>query len=435
MDLEALYDIYKQHSIICTDTRSIQKDCIFFALPGANFDGNRFAYEALEKGAAYAVVSDPSLENPNLILVEDTLDTLQALANHHRRQFNIPVMAITGSNGKTTTKELITNVLSLKYRTHSTVGNLNNHIGVPVTLLRMHPETEIAVIEMGANHIGEIHDLCEIALPTHGLITNIGKAHLEGFGSVEGVRKAKGELFDFLKEHNGYAFVNADDPVLLEMGKYLIQKTSYGFNKSEAPAVLFNYSNAPENDGFIVGDELNDIVIHSKMLGHYNASNILAAYTVGMHFHVDRKSMAVSLSSYVPASNRSEIISHSGCTVIKDAYNANPSSMELALRAFAERYKDGWAVLGSMKELGDESDNAHKHIINILLSLGLSRIYLIGEEFISALSKVDTSGHPFIVTADTIESLKGKWDWAQCKGNAILIKGSRSMQLERLLEN
>lgn len=435
MDLEALYDIYKHHSFICTDTRSIQKDCIFFALPGANFDGNQFAYEALEKGAAYAVVSDSSLKNPNLILVEDTLDTLQSLASYHRRQFNIPLIAITGSNGKTTTKELITTVLSLKYKTHATVGNLNNHIGVPVTLLRMPPETEIAVIEMGANHIGEIHDLCEIALPTHGLITNIGKAHLEGFGSMEGVRKAKGELYDFLKTHNGYAFVNADDPALLEMGKYIIQKTSYGFNKSEAPAVLFNYSNAPENDGFIVGDELNDIIIHSKMLGRYNASNILAAYTVGMHFHVDRKLMAESLATYTPASNRSEIISHSGCTIIKDAYNANPSSMELALRAFAERYLDGWVVLGSMKELGTESENAHKHIINVLLSLGFSRIYLIGQEFISALAKVDTSDQQFIVTADSIDDLKNKWDWDQCNGTAILLKGSRSMHLERLLEN
>jgi UDP-N-acetylmuramoyl-tripeptide--D-alanyl-D-alanine ligase len=435
MELQALYEIYSGHPVICTDTRNIQPGCLFFALKGTNFDGNQFALDALEKGAAYAVVSDTAIQDRRCIHVTDTLETLQKIANYHRRHFNIPVIAITGSNGKTTTKELVTNVLSLKFRTHATVGNLNNHIGVPLTLLRMQPDTEIAVIEMGANHIGEIKSLCSIAMPTHGLITNIGKAHLEGFGSIEGVKKAKGELFDYLKEFNGHAFVNADDHAVRDLAKDLIEKTIYGFDSSHGPQMLFKYLSAKDNDGFIIEDEENDVVIKSSMFGHYNAINMVAALTVGKHFDVAKEAMVKSLTTFVPGANRSEVISHKGCTIIKDAYNANPSSMELALYAFAERFKNGRVVLGSMKELGLESESAHAHILQVARSLNFDHIFLIGEEFGLALTTANLQHATPFTLSKNIEELMDKWKWENCEGKAILLKGSRSMRLEKLLEN
>ena len=435
MELQALYEIYSGNPFICTDTRNIQPGCLFFALTGANFDGNQFAFDALEKGAAYAVVSDPSLQDQRFIHVADTLETLQQIANYHRRHFKIPVIGITGSNGKTTTKELLTNVLSLKFKVQSTVGNLNNHIGVPLTILRMHRDTEIAIIEMGANHIGEIKSLCSIAMPTHGLITNIGKAHLEGFGSIEGVRKAKGELFDYLRENNGHAFVNADDPAVRDLAKDLPEKTTYGFDPSHAPQMLFTYFSTTENDGFVIEDVKNNVVIKSTMFGHYNATNMVAAFTVGKHFNVDSDSMVMSLSSFIPGANRSEVISHNGCTIVKDAYNANPSSMELALYAFAERFKNGWVVLGSMKELGLESEKAHRHIIQIAQSLKFDHIFLIGDEFKTAITNMNLQLSPPFTASKNIEELKNNWEWEKCKGKPILLKGSRSMHLEKLLEN
>ncbi len=432
MTADQLYQIFCQHPIVCTDTRGIEPGCIFFALSGSSFNGNQFAEDALRAGAAYAVVSDPVLKGDQFLYTEDTLLLLQQLALAHRSTFQIPVVALTGSNGKTTTKELITTVLSQQYRVHATAGNFNNHIGVPLTILKMKQDVEIAVIEMGANHIGEIASLCEIAKPTHGLITNIGKAHLEGFGSVEGVQKAKGELFVYLKNHDGIAFVNADDDRVAHIAHAMEQKVSYSIHPDRKSDASFHFKPSPDQNGFTIVRE--NIEIRSSMFGAYNAINMVAAFTVGEHFSVERSRMIDALSSFTPRANRSEVISFEGCTIIKDAYNANPSSMEMAVTSFAEQFPGGWVVLGDMKELGAESQTLHTHLIEIILSLPLNRIFLIGREFGSAYEKMETHVEG-IVLADTIEEIKNTWDWTPCEGIALLLKGSRSMHLESLLEN
>jgi len=434
MDVASLYALYQQHPEICTDTRKIKSGGLFVGLPGSHLDGNSFATEALKLGAAYAIVSDPLLTGRQFIHVNDTLLALQSLANFHRHQLQIPLIAITGSNGKTTTKELITCVLSEKYKVHATSGNLNNHIGVPLTLLATPRDAEMIVCEIGANHIGEIERLCEIAMPTHGIITNIGKAHLEGFGSIEGVQKAKGELFVYLCEHGGFAFVNVDDPRLRELGKALPNKITYGFNNSATPTVHFNYFSNKNNGGFTIQDVQGIVQIQSDMFGYYNASNVLAAYTIGQYFNVAQEKIVDSLSSFIPGSNRSETILFKGCRIIKDAYNANPTSMELALRAFAQRFPTGWIILGDMKELGEESVNAHQQMISIISELGFQHVVLVGKTFKSAL-KNHHGLFQTLVTADHIEEVKATWDWEKCQGQTLLLKGSRSMYLERLLES
>lgn len=434
MDIKQLYEIYKTNPVISTDSRHIQEGSIFFAISGSTYDGNQFAADAIEKGATYAVVTDASLKGEKYIIVDNTLETLQSLAIYHRQHFTIPVIAITGTNGKTTTKELVTTVLKSKFKVHATRGNYNNHIGVPLTLLSMPSDTEIAVIEMGANHIGEIKMLCSYALPTHGLITNIGKAHLEGFGSVEGVRQAKGELFEFLKETGGYAFVNADDPAVHDLSENMIDKTTYGFKQDYHPAIYFNYQGDSMDGGFTISDPDNLVTIKSSMFGHYNAMNMLAAYTVGLHFNVERDVIIQQLTSFVPGANRSERIIRSGCTVIKDAYNANPSSMELALHSFAENYPNGCVVLGAMKELGIETDHAHSSIVNRAIDLGFKKIFLVGNEFLSAMPETNSGSDLTISNFNSIEELKEKWDWNDFNCSAILLKGSRSMHLEKLLD-
>jgi UDP-N-acetylmuramoyl-tripeptide--D-alanyl-D-alanine ligase len=433
MDIKSLYSIFLEHPSIATDTRRIIPGSIFFALKGEHFDGNSFALQALQQGAAFAVVSDHTLKDDRLIIVEDTLITLQQLAMYHRKQFQIPVIAITGSNGKTTTKELITAVLAKRYNVHSTTGNLNNHIGVPLTILRAKKETEIIVCEMGANHIGEIATLCTIAAPTHGIITNIGKAHLEGFGSLEGVRKAKGELFDYLQEHEGFAFVNMDDTNLRLMGEKVIHKQTYGFGSSSRAQVHFVYEAKESQHGFTIKDTKADFEITSSMFGHYNAINMLAAYTIGSHFLVDLKDIRDSLSTFISGANRSEMVSLNGCLIVKDAYNANPSSMELAIQAFANQYPQGWVILGDMKELGDSSKAAHQQIIKQVIAHSFSRIYLIGTAFSEAI-EMTAATDTRISIADTIEKVKEGWSWKACEGQCILLKGSRSMHLELLLE-
>ena len=433
MDIQSLYALFLEHPAISTDTRKIIPGSIFFALKGENFDGNTFAMEALRQGAALAVVSDSSLTDSRMIWVENTLKTLQELAAYHRKQFRIPVLAITGSNGKTTTKELITTVLAKRYNVHATIGNLNNHIGVPLTLLSAKNDTEFIVCEMGANHIGEIGFLCSIASPTHGIITNIGKAHLEGFGSLAGVRKGKGELFEYLQEHNGLAFVNVDDPNLRELGEKMRNKITYGFSSSAEPQIHFTYSAEEGVQGFTLRDVQSDFEIRSSMFGHFNAINMLAAFAVGKHFLVEPEAIRDSLSGFISGANRSEIISRHGCLIVKDAYNANPSSMELSVKAFADQYPKGWVVLGDMKELGETSLNAHMQIIKQVLALPFSRIFLVGNNFIKAY-EMTASTDPRITTADAIETIKGVWNWTECQGQAILLKGSRSMHLELLLE-
>ncbi len=433
MDIPSLYSLFQEFPLISTDTRKIMRGSIFFALKGAQFNGNTFALQAIREGAAYAVVSDASLAGDQLIHVEDTLQVLQSLANYHRRQIQVPVLAITGSNGKTTTKELVTAVLGGKFKVYATAGNLNNHIGVPLTLLGITPDVEFVVCEMGANHGGEIASLCSIAEPTHGLITNIGKAHLEGFGSMEGVKKAKGELFDYLIANQGVGFVNTDDPHLREIGEALKQKVTFGFDSSAHPQNDFSYTTYPGKTGFTMTDIHSGLTFHSSMFGHYNASNMLAALTIGRHFKVDENLIVDSLSSFISKANRSEIITYNGCLIIKDAYNANPSSMELALRAFAAQYPDGFIVLGDMKELGPESSSAHHHLLELAASMSFNSIYVVGNEFTLAYEALGIKDSR-IMPYDDIQSLKARWQWDKCNGKAILLKGSRSMQLEFLLE-
>lgn len=432
MDIPSLYATYLRHSTIATDTRKIVPGSIFFALKGAYFDGNAFAAEAIQQGASFAVVSDPSLRGHQYIHVDDTLLALQALASHHRKNLSVPVLAITGSNGKTTTKELISTVMSIRYKTHATLGNLNNHIGVPLTILSTPTDTEFIICEMGANHAGEIKLLCQIADPTHGLITNIGKAHLEGFGSIEGVQRAKGELFDYLRMKEGMAFVNMDDIRLQEISVPLNKKQTYGLEASNQPQILFTYSSVEGQSGFTLENKGHQVKIHSDLFGRYNASNILAAYTIGTYFEVDQNKMVTALSNFVSGANRSEKIAHFGCTVLKDAYNANPSSMELAVSDFAAQYPKGWIILGDMKETGPAEGEVHRQIIELATAKSFERIFLVGNAFFKAyhsLGKTDSR----IATADNIESLKKNWHWEDCKGNAILLKGSRSMHLEALL--
>ncbi len=435
MDISALYSLFLQYPVISTDTRRIQPDSIFFALKGELFDGNAFARMALKKGASYAVVSDPTLTGPGIICVEDTLIILQDLARYHRQQLGIPVIAITGSNGKTTTKELTAAALSISYKVHATAGNLNNHIGVPLTLLSTPADTEIIICEMGANHPGEIAHLCTIAEPTHGIITNIGAAHLEGFGSLDGVMQAKGELFDYLLLHEGLAFVNTDDLRLREAGRLLPRKTTFGFNPEGQPQVLLSYEARTDGSGFLLRDGSGSAVISSSMFGHYNASNVLAAYTISLYFKVPEAAMMEMLSTFTPGANRSEIISFRDCRIIKDAYNANPSSMELALSAFARQYPGGWVVLGDMKEIGNTRTAAHRSIVEFVMTLPIDRIYLIGSDFKEAFDLISDRTDQKFMVLPTITSLKEIWDWGTCRDQTILLKGSRSMHLEQLLES
>ncbi len=432
MDIPTLYNHFLAHRMISTDTRKITPGCIFFALKGENFDGNLFAKKALELGASLAVVSDNTLTGPAYFHSHDTLETLQALANFHRKKLNIPVLAITGSNGKTTTKEMITDVLSIAFRVHATVGNFNNHIGVPLTLLSVPENTEIVVCEMGANHPGEIKFLCSIAEPTHGLITNIGNAHLEGFGSIEGVQKTKGELFEYLSDHEGYGFINLDDSRVEQLSQNLSHKTTFGLENSKSTDIHLTYSTDKNEPGFTLNDQQNSLHIHSKMFGRYNASNMLAAYTIGMHFEVDQKLITSVLSNFISKSNRSEELQINGCTFIMDAYNANPSSMELAVRAFAEKHPSGWVVLGDMKELGGITEEAHLQIISLVSTMKFGKIILVGKVFSEVLNtlKYDSRINSFTDTQD----LKNKWDWEACAGQTLLLKGSRSMQLEQILK-
>jgi len=432
MQIDTLYKLFLGHQAISTDTRHIREGSLFFALRGEKFDGNAFAREAITKGAAYAIVSDPTLQGPEFIQVADTLKTLQQLAKEHRQHLDIPVIGITGSNGKTTTKELLFTALSRPYRTHATQGNLNNHIGVPLTLLQVTDDIEILICEMGANHGGEIATLCQIANPTHGLITNIGKAHLEGFGSYEGVKKAKGELFDYLEAHGGFAFVNADDPALVDLGQSLSNKTSYGLKDDSHPDIHFSYKTKSGMEGFTLEDRNSPFQFPSSLFGFYNAANLLAAYVVGKHFGISNASLADSLASFTSGANRSEKVMIKGCTIIKDAYNANPSSMELAIQAFADLYPDGWVILGDMKELGETTREAHLQIIQKALAKKFSKIFLVGEAF-SAAYLEKQSHDSRVAISKNIDELKSHWSWEECLSQYLLLKGSRSMQLEKLL--
>ncbi len=429
MGIQELYKIYLQYPIICSDTRKITPNCLFFALKGENFDANNFAEQAIKQGAAFAVVDNPSLNNnPKFIFVDDVLHTLQQLAHHHRKALGIPVVGLTGTNGKTTTKELINAVLSQKFKTSATLGNLNNHIGVPLTLLAITPDTEVAIVEMGANHQKEIAFLSAIAAPDYGLITNVGKAHLEGFGGFEGVKKGKGELYTYLAQNGGTVFVNQDNPHLLEMaGQHTFKELiNYGTSGYISGKLV-------ENNPYLViewTDGQNVSRVKSQLTGIYNFENLLAAIAIGKKMGLSVKEINEGIENYLPKNNRSQIIKTSRNTIIGDFYNANPSSMTVAIDNIARLEADKKTlILGDMFELGEESLAEHQLIIQKALSYPFEKVIFIGEEFDKAKSSEEKAQH-FKTTSDFILSLKLN----PITENLILLKGSRGMRLEQLLE-
>lgn len=425
MSIPELYQIYLQHPAVQTDSRKVRQGDIFFALKGDNFNGNAFAAKALEDGAVYAVVDDASVAlDEHYILTEDALKTLQQLASHHRSQLNIPVIAITGSNGKTTTKELMITVLAARFKTYATEGNLNNHIGVPLTLLKIKADAEMAIVEMGANHIGEIASYCEIAKPNFGLITNCGKAHLEGFGSLEGVRKAKGELYDYLRNFNGSIFRNADLDYLQEMAHDIQEQVTYG--TGNARIIGKAIGDAAMLRVVILSSGL-ETQIQTQLVGNYNLPNVLAAIAVGNYFGIDIDTIKKALEQYQPSNSRSQWIEKGDNKIILDAYNANPSSMKLALENFAGmQAEDKWLLLGAMKEMGSESTSEHQALADLAATLGFKNVILTGDEFASVK-------HHYTWFA-TSEEVKGYLLQHPIHHATILIKGSRGSKMELTLE-
>jgi UDP-N-acetylmuramoyl-tripeptide--D-alanyl-D-alanine ligase len=425
MNIEHLYQVYLHHPSIQTDTRKLKEGDLFFALKGPNFNGNQFALEALKSGAAYAVVDEKiDVDNDKLILVEDALTALQALAKHHRQQFSIPFIAITGSNGKTTTKELVSTVLASNYRTYTTQGNLNNHIGIPITVLSVKQDAEMAVIEMGANHQKEIASYCEYVLPTHGIITNCGKAHLEGFGGVEGVKKGKGELFDYIRKSNGTIFMFSDYDYLHEMSKGISSIYTYGSVEGNVTGEVIT-SEPFLNIKLTKGTEANELNTH--LVGAYNLPNVLCAVAVGKYFSVPDEKIKKAIEAYVPSNSRSQMIEQGSNHVILDAYNANPSSMKAAIENFA-KLKAGNKVLmlGAMMEMGEDSIAEHENIVELIKEYNWKAVVLVGGDY----AKLK---HPFIYLADATEA--ASWYVQQRFSDSyILIKGSRSMKMEKVLE-
>lgn len=420
--IKELYAHYLIHRLITTDSRNTPEGSIFFALKGEDFDGNKFALKALEKGCSIAIVDDPELKEHNqCFYVPDVLDVLQKLAQYHRSLLSIPVIGITGSNGKTTTKELINKVFSKKFNTLSTTGNLNNHIGVPISILSIREDHEIAIIEMGANHIGEIDFLCQIAQPTHGIITNIGKAHLEGFGSFEGVIQAKTELYKYLAGNKkSIAFLNNDDPILKEKSQNLNTFT-YGMSKADC-----RFTSIKANP--FVEMSWNQIAIKSKLIGKYNAENIMAAICIGHFFKIESELIIEAIQKYIPKNQRSEIFPTGKNQIILDSYNANPSSMKQALENFMEmNTKNPFLILGDMFELGKYSLEEHKLIVDLISELGFKEAILLGNDFLLVAKNGLYKTFKTTVEAENYLAKNPISD------RNILIKGSRGMKLETLL--
>jgi UDP-N-acetylmuramoyl-tripeptide--D-alanyl-D-alanine ligase len=431
--VEDIYEVYKQHPLVCTDTRKLVKDSIFFALKGEHFNGNAFAEKALKAGCAYAVVDEAEYAvNERCLLVEDALRMLQKLAKYHRSLLTIPVIGITGSNGKTTTKELIKAVLSRKYRTYATEGNLNNHIGVPITLLGITDDTEVAVIEMGANHLGEIAQLCEIAQPGFGIITNIGKAHLDGFGSPEGVVKAKSELFQYLGNNSGRAFVNADNPLLMNLSKSL-DVCLYGTGnichvtgkmEEHEGKIRFWWKSRKDAEPLDQKEKTD-----TNLIGKYNFENILAAVCIGNYFNVSASDINAAIKSYVPANNRSQVVKKGTNTLILDAYNANPTSMTAAIENFsATKAENKLLILGDMLELGAHAADEHKAIVDLLKEKKFEQVVLVGPVF-SRIYK-GSRYKTFEETEEAARFVKKQ----KVKNTHVLIKGSRGIKLETIAE-
>ena len=385
----------KESISVSTDTRNLPAGCVFFALHGANFDGNKFAKQALEQGASLAVIDNPEYALPQgTMLVEDTLLALQDLAREWRRELGLPIIGITGTNGKTTTKELLATVLSTKYNLHYTQGNLNNQIGVPLTLLQISRAHELAIVEMGASHPGDIKELVDIAEPNCGLITNVGRAHLEGFGSFEGVQQTKKELYDYLRAHEGYIFRNIDNPYLAQMA-------------GDLQTVAYTTGKLPSG---------------THLVGEYNAENVSAALCVGEHFEVSREQGLEAIRQYVPTNNRSQNVKTDNNQLIVDAYNANPTSMQAAINAF----KGDTYILGAMRELGEYTHLEHQNVVNMLAERKADLVYLVGEEY-----RLTTSPYPIF---DTVELLHEYLEANPLINRTILLKGSRSTKMEKLLD-
>ncbi|PWA03930.1 UDP-N-acetylmuramoyl-tripeptide--D-alanyl-D-alanine ligase [Flavobacterium psychrotolerans] len=425
MDIKDIHNLFLKCNSISIDTRKIQSNSFFVAIKGDRFDANTFAKEALEKGASFVIIDNAAFFiDERTLLVEDSLVALQELAKFHREYLKLPIIALTGSNGKTTTKELINAVLSKKYVTKATVGNLNNHIGVPLTLLSFTSQTEIGIVEMGANHQKEIEFLCQIAQPDYGYITNFGKAHLEGFGGIEGVIKGKSEMYAYLSQNNKIVFVNLDDPIQVEktgnMNTY-----SFGVNKTTAK---INISAVRANP--FVEITFSNIQIISHLIGLYNANNINVAIAMGKYFDVGDNAIKEALESYIPENNRSQLVYKKSNEIILDAYNANPSSMAVAIANFIQLDKaNKIAVLGDMFELGEQSVKEHKEVVNLLLNEEKINCYFVGKDFY--YNKIEKSNFHFY---ETFDAFSKDLILGQLKNTMILIKGSRGMALERTLE-
>jgi len=427
MEISQLYQLFKQSTGITTDTRNVSKDQLYFALKGDNFNGNTFAANAIETGAAYSIIDETAYQtNENCILVDDVLTTLQQLANYHLHQVKpTAIIAITGSNGKTTTKELVHAVLATTFKTHYTKGNLNNHIGIPLTLLEMALDTKIAVIEMGANHQKEIEAYCTYVEPTHGIITNCGKAHLEGFGGIDGIQKGKGELYDYLKTHNGSVFVNGDDTILLDMlqERQLADFICYGNDASN------KYNSIVLIDNPFLKIQFENISIESNLFGSYNYSNIMCAVAVGKYFGVENAQIKQAIENYQPTNARSQMIEKNGYQLIMDSYNANPTSMHHALESFAKSFAvNKIVILGDMFELGEYAAQEHQKIADLATNLKFNTIVLVGNEF--SKTKTPENILKFTTSAETQNWFKNQ----EFTNTEILLKGSRSMKMERVIE-
>jgi UDP-N-acetylmuramoyl-tripeptide--D-alanyl-D-alanine ligase len=422
---EALYKKFLACGSVSTDTRRIAEGSLFFALKGERFNGNEFARQALDKGAAYAVIDEPEHQhNERCLLVDDALAALQELAHHHRRALNIPVIGINGTNGKTTTKELLHAVMSRKYRTLATWGNLNNHIGVPLTLLQLTPETEIAIIELGANHVGEIAALCRIAHPTHGLTTNIGKAHLEGFGGLEGAIRGESEQYDYLRKTGGTVFINSQDPLLHNMGKRFAQPHYYPASGDYLHCTLLSA------DPFVVYRAEGRNPVETQLVGAYNFENIAAALCVGKYFAVPPEAADEAIRSYQPANQRSQVVRQGTNTIILDAYNANPDSMQAAIRNLeAMRAEQKAVILGNMYELGEDAAVEHRAVGELLASGTTVRVLLCGKLMQAAHAACPRSNY-FPSKADLEAHLRQH----PIENSTVLIKGSRGMAMETLVE-
>jgi UDP-N-acetylmuramoyl-tripeptide--D-alanyl-D-alanine ligase len=426
--LEVLWKIFKEHPVVTTDTRNIPEESIFFALKGPNFDGNTFAAQALEKGAVLAVTDNPKWKDtPQMLYCEDVLTLLQQLALLQRQQLNIPVIAITGSNGKTTTKELVHAVLSKKYKTSTTVGNLNNHIGIPLTLLRIPAGTEIAVIEMGANHQKEIAGYCTYTLPTHGMITNCGKAHLEGFGGTEGIKKGKGELFDFLVAQQGIVFVCKDFSYFQQMVKEKSIRNIIWYGSSTEVMQKGTLLNSePFIKVAVQKEQAPDFEIQTQLVGDYNLFNVLAAVTIGRHFGIDDSIIKMAIEAYAPDNSRSQLVKKGSNTIIFDAYNANPSSMAAAIDNFSKLSGDNKIlILGAMAELGESTADEHLAIAEQIRNFKWQEVVLVGAAF-------KPHSDSFLYFENAAETAIW-WQKAQIKNAQILLKGSRSMAMEKVL--